>query len=77
MILVELPTHKFLTVKWDDVGNALTKEDLKQLDSLLGKIEDYREQEGKNRANEYLVVNTDESYAKEVAFILQQNGHWG
>jgi len=75
--LIELPTHKFLTVKWDDVGNALTKEDLKQLDSLLGKIEDYREKENKNRANEYLVVNTDESYAEEVAFILQQNGHWG
>lgn len=75
--MINLPYYKFLVLKWDDIYLYLTGEEYKQLDKLMGKIEEAREAEGKERCNDYLVINTDESYALDIVEIMKANGHWG
>ena len=49
---------------------------MKDLNAIGHKISTTREKLGK-KENTYLVINTDEDYAEEIADILKKNGHWG
>ncbi|WP_137744577.1 hypothetical protein [Robertmurraya siralis] len=40
-------------------------------------IEDGRMQEGKQPFNNYVVINLDEPYIKEIIEIMKRHGHWG
>lgn len=43
---------------------------------VLFHIESGRESEGKNPYNSYIVINTDEPYASEIADVMKRNGHF-
>lgn len=75
--MIELPNYKFLVLKWDDINSYLSEDEFKRLDVLMGKIEEARELEGKERCNDYLVINTDEPYAPKIVEIMKKNNHWG
>lgn len=70
-------THKFLVLKTDDVDMYLTPTERNQLSVIFKTIEDARKYIGKKPFNNYLVINTDESYVDEVIEIMKHNGHWG
>ena len=74
--LIQLEKIKFFVLKWDDIDESLTKNEFKRFDQLVKKVEDCREDKGKSRMNEYLVINTDENYAEDVVDILKKNNHW-
>lgn len=67
---------KFTVVKNQDIEKYLNDRDKSELSRLLWKIEQGRYEEGKEAANTYLVVNTDESYASEVINLMKANNHW-
>jgi len=46
------------------------------LDSVSEQIENGRKDEGKAAFNNYVVVNIDEPYIKDVVAVLEENGHW-
>ncbi|WP_229716811.1 hypothetical protein [Paenibacillus aceti] len=68
---------KFTVIKNEDVDKYLDDRDRSELSRILWKIEQGRYEEGKDAANTYLVVNTDEPYAPEVIAIMKDHGHWG
>jgi len=65
--------YKYVVIKKDDIYQYLTDEELDTLGCILAKIEYCREREGK-KANEYLIVNTDEKYSREVKGVLRSHG---
>jgi hypothetical protein len=67
--------NKYIVVKRDDIKKYLNSIAQKNLYRYLGAIEAARKAEGKKN-NTYLVVNTDEPYAGEVAQIMQRHGHF-
>lgn len=46
------------------------------LDRVGAQIESGRRSEGKQEFNNYVVVNIDEPYIKDVVAILEENGNW-
>lgn len=46
------------------------------LDRVGAQIESGRRSESKQEFNNYVVVNIDEPYIKDVVAILEENGHW-
>lgn len=69
--------HKFRVIKEDDIKNYLSEKERFALNHLQAVIALGRESDGKPNTNEYLVVNTDESYADDIIDILKENGDWG
>lgn len=66
---------KYFVIKVDDVKKYLDVVDQKFLAKCFWKIEECRRRDGKKAFNDYLVVNTDEPYASEVAEIMKKHGH--
>lgn len=46
------------------------------LDHVQGNIEHGREEDGKKPFNNYIVINIDEPYIKDIVRVLEDNGHW-
>lgn len=46
------------------------------LDNVCSQIEHGRESDGKVTFNNYIVVNVDEPYIKDIVAVLEDNGHW-
>lgn len=67
--------QKYFVVKVDDVNRYLSPEGKKALYRCLDSILDSRSLDGK-KDNDYLVINTDEPYAGEVAEIMKKHGHY-
>jgi hypothetical protein len=67
--------NKYLVLKRNDIYKYLNEGQLHSLLSIVNQIEECRQQEGKSASNEYLIINTDESYAHKVAEIMQSYGH--
>jgi hypothetical protein len=65
---------KYTVIKNNDIDKYLAKEDAKELKALINRLSVSRKCNGKED-NSYLVVNTDEPYAQEVAEIMKQHGH--
>lgn len=68
--------RKYLIIKIDDAVKYLDSDDKIHLTNCLLKIEEGRRKDGKKAFNDYLVINTDESYATEVAEIMKKHGHY-
>lgn len=68
---------KFTVLKNEDIRNALEGEDNADLrdafNTILHMVAIYRDCEGKNPNNTYLVVNTDEPYADEVKAVIEKH----
>jgi hypothetical protein len=70
--------RKFIVIKIEDfvkyvnsgIKGALLQNDLED-------IQAGRKRDGKEPCPEYIVINTDESYAQEVIEIMKKHGHWG
>lgn len=69
--------QKFVVFNQADINKYVPSWMLGGLRDITTEIEEGRRKDGKNLTNQYLVINTDESYAVEVASILKRNGHWG
>lgn len=67
--------RKYTVIKDEDILKYLAPSELNILSSLEAIISKGRKRDGK-KDNTYLVVNTDESYATDIARILQQHGHF-
>lgn len=70
--------RKFIVIKIDDLikyVNSVFK--LGMLDNDLKDIQNGRKAEGKEPCPEYIVINTDETYAPEIIEILKSHNHWG
>jgi len=65
--------YKFIVFKSEDLYEALTEEEFKQMIALNLKYERYRKKKGKNPSPNYFVVNTDEQYAPIVASVIAEN----
>lgn len=63
-------TH--LVLKWDDICRACSDQECFELGRLVGKIQYYRELNGKKKVPEYYVVNQDEPYAQEVLDVIMR-----
>ena len=53
-----------------------SEQDRIDLARILKNIRVSRYKFNKNTRNNYLVINIDEKYAKDVVEILKQNNHW-
>lgn len=60
----------FIVLKRNDIMNSITNEQLHHFSSMLLEIRSNRRAEGRDDDPEYLVVNTDETWASEVAEII-------
>ena len=67
--------QKYFVVKIDDVNRYLSDEGKKALFRCMDSLSDSRRHDGKQE-NTYLVINTDEPYAGQVAQIMQKYGHF-
>lgn len=71
---------KYTIINLNDLDkyiDSFTQQDLAIiLDKVQGNIEHGREQDGKEPFNNYIVINIDEPYIKDVVAILEDNGHW-
>lgn len=65
---------KYVVLKKDDINKYLSDRPKHDLDMICRMIRGLRHYEGK-KDNSYLVVNTDEPYAPEVARIMTEHGH--
>lgn len=66
----------FLVIKHADVVHYLNADQIREFNKILKVIGEGRNADGK-KGSRYMVINTDEPYAEQVADILKQNGHWG
>ncbi len=63
-------TH--LVVKKEDIVKYCSEEQKKQLDNILQAIQQGRQKDGKNPANDYIICSTDEPYADAVAILIRK-----
>jgi hypothetical protein len=63
---------KFIVLKLDDLEEALSDEQVKQMIGILDTVKEYRKRKGKNPDPHYYVVNTDEPYAPKVKAIIDK-----
>jgi hypothetical protein len=66
--------EKYLVIKHSDIQG---REAVHHFMKLVEHVSNKRKAEGKSNLNRYLVINTDEPYAGEVAEIMKSHGHWG
>ena len=64
---------KFLVFKVEDIEKVCDQKQLVELYKIARMIRIMRENEGRNPDPNYLVVNTDESYADKVKSIIEEN----
>ena len=67
---------KFTVFKDEDIMKYLDAEQLNAMEDIELTIGYGRKAEGKKVNNTYLVINTDEPYAGQVASIMDKYGHW-
>jgi len=67
--------RKYVIIKVDDVQKNLTQEEVENLRHILHHISEIRKLTGK-KDNTYLVINTNEPYAGQIAQILKDHGHY-
>lgn len=67
--------NKYVVAKRDDIEKYLDIEGQRALHQCLNVISEGRGRDGKMR-NTYLVLNTDEPYAAQVAQIMKNHGHY-
>lgn len=67
--------NKYVVIKRDDIEKYLSNEGKKALYHCLDSLIDSRRHDGKQE-NNYLVINTNEPYAGEIAQIMQRHGHF-
>jgi hypothetical protein len=70
---------KYLVLKWKDIDISFgySHDHRSQLNDLIERVEEYREDIGKPATNKYIVINTDEPYIQEIIDIMKKHGHWG
>lgn len=73
--LSEFTLSKFTVIKNEDVEKYLALEDAKELKALIRRLYVSRKCNSAKKDNNYLVINTDESYAQEVIEIMKYHGH--
>ena len=66
--------EKFLVIKLDDL-QELSPHVKEALRIVLDKVTEVRHFKGKPKSNKYIVINTDEPYAEQIAEIMKQYGH--
>lgn len=67
--------HKYYVLKIADMALYLAPDERSAIFTAMERISLGREKDGKG-ANTYLVVNTDEPYAGQVAQIMKSHGHF-
>jgi hypothetical protein len=65
---------KFIVLKREECDKYLSYDERVTLYQLILRITKARHFEGKIPMNDYLVVNTDEPYAEDVAEIMRKHG---
>ena len=77
--LLEGKPRKYTVINEKDRRCYLSEAENAEFDSLLhyylGKIQEGRAMDDKEPFNSYLVINTDEPYANEIADVMKRNGH--
>ena len=68
--------NKYTVIKQEDMIKHASEQDRIDLARILKNIRISRYKFNKNTGNKYLVINVDESYARDVVDILKQNNHW-
>lgn len=68
--------EKYYVIKKEDVEH-LSQYHKDSLQKILNLIVKSRSKRRKKTNNQYVVVNTDESYINDVIKVLKDNGHWG
>lgn len=63
--------NKYLVLKWDDIGQHLTDLEKEQLSNIMDSVAIGRMGQRK-KDNNYVVVNEDETYAKQVWRLIQE-----
>ena len=58
--------YKFLVLKTENMNEALDSIEFRRFLDLYNKVIKYRTNKGKIDANEYAVINVDESYSSKV-----------
>jgi hypothetical protein len=76
MANIEGMKMKYVVAKIDDVNKYCSPLGRNRLVASMMEIRSGRTAENK-KENNYLVINTDESYAEEVIEIMKRHGHWG
>ena len=66
-----------MVIKQDDLYKHASEQDSIDLARILKNIRVSRVEFNKKPSNQYLVINIDEDYAKDVIEILKKNNHWG
>jgi len=66
-----------VVIKQDDLYKHASEQDSIDLARILKNIRVSRVEFNKKPSNQYLVINIDEDYAKDVIEILKKNNHWG
>lgn len=64
---------KYVVLKIEDIDKYCSFEQQEQLSDICNQIQGGRMEEKKNAENRYLVINTDEPYAKEVKEIIEKH----
>jgi hypothetical protein len=67
---------KYLVCKISDLKKHLSTSELETMTRLMNKVMRGRVSEGKTKSNNYLVINSTESYASAIAEIMRLHGHY-
>lgn len=68
--------YKFHVLKVEDEKKYLNPQQLTNLCEIYDAIITGRIRDEKKPGNDYIVINTDEPYAKEVISIMEKHKHW-
>jgi hypothetical protein len=68
---VELQGLRYLVLKFEDLFEIATEQELQMLNKLLADNEKSRKAQGKPPANKYWVVNRDEPFAPKVKQMME------
>lgn len=64
---------KYIVLKIEDIEKYCSFEQQEQLSDICNDIQGGRAGNGKAEENRYYVVNTDETYAKDIKDIIEKN----
>lgn len=73
---LDLIKEKFIVMNLVDIDKYLNDGDIRMLASILQKIDNGREKDGK-KENMYIVINTDEPYIDEIIKSMRRYNQWG
>jgi hypothetical protein len=65
---------KFIVLKVEDLEEALDDREVQDLLNILANVKRHREGLKKAPEPKYYVVNTDESYAKDIKAVIENEG---